>query len=165
MSLTNATSSSHCGQLRLFVWKRIIFSSCCDQSPPLSICARRNYPIAAGVCLKYGVKVCTPKYLNYKLFSELLNLPKIMHSLFIFAWSSHQGGGPALIVAANLGNISVVKVILQYWTGEDDMVRTIHPGKSLTKFSALAEGTPLHFIGAVQFVEMHLKYYTMKCPM
>jgi hypothetical protein len=26
-------------------------------SPPLGVCARRNYPLCAAACLKYGVKV------------------------------------------------------------------------------------------------------------
>jgi hypothetical protein len=55
---------------------------------PLNICARRNYPLPAEVCLKYGV----------------------------------LGAGEALVTAADRSNPAVVKMILQYWTGEDDMV-------------------------------------------
>ena len=60
----------------------------CKLQPPLDICARRNYPLPAAVCLKYGV----------------------------------PGAGEALVRAADVGNPAVVKVILQHWTGEDDMV-------------------------------------------
>jgi hypothetical protein len=112
----------------------------CTQ-PLLNICARRNYPLPAEVCLRYGVPVCTmsssPHILLRAVFvtsfaylltfflsfldistSPCANKTKTYHA-------QTQGASNALLIAADQDRPAIVKVILQYWTGEDEMVNLL----------------------------------------